>query len=206
MELIFLCSVFQNRTIGHWSQYIELPLPAFIIVSMYKLAYGFLELVIGMKLAQVVHFALEDSPEAFHGTIVDASTNTGHTLNHTGFIKFMSELSVGILETAVAVKQGFCIGILFDGKVKRIENQLVVIACTYSKGNDAIVFKVKDCAEVEFLAITVLEFSYIGQPLLIELFSCKVPVEYIFRCHFGCGTSILRSFSSDDRFQINQTG
>ena len=52
---------------------------------MDKLDDGFLKFMIGMKMAQIVHFALEDSPEAFHGPIVDTSTNTRHSLKQLLF-------------------------------------------------------------------------------------------------------------------------
>ena len=38
----------------------------------------------GSKLLEVVHFGFQNSPEAFHGTVVDTSADTGHTLTHIG--------------------------------------------------------------------------------------------------------------------------
>jgi len=173
---------------------------------MDKLDDGFLKFMIGMKMAQIVHFALEDSPEAFHGPIVDTSTNTRHALNHARFIQLMSEPSIGILKTAVAVKQRFGTGILFNGKIKGIENQFVVVTRTYGERYNAIVLKIKDCTEIEFLTTPVLHFGHISQPFLIELFRCEVAIEYVFGCDFRSGSLILGSLSSDDRLQAHQAG
>jgi len=197
----FLCCIFQDSTVRHRGQDIEPLLSSFVVISMDELDDGFLKFMIGAEFVQIVHFTLQDPPESFHWTIVYTSTNTGHALNHTCFIKFMFELSVGVLITTVAVKQRFRIRILLDSKVKCVKDQLVVIARTYRKRYDAIVLKIKDCAEVEFLTITVLHLSHIGQPLLIKLFSGKVSVQNIFCCDFRSRASISRSLSSDDRLQ-----
>jgi len=60
--------------------------------------------MIGTELVQIVHFALDNPPKAFHGTIINTSTYPRHTLDHTSFIEFVSELFTGILKTSVAMK------------------------------------------------------------------------------------------------------
>ena len=76
--------------------------------------------------------------------------------------------------------------------VKGLENQRIVIAFAEHVEHNAPVAKVEDGAQIEFLylhALKPLEFSHIGEPLLIGLCGIKLPVQKV----FGKILRVLRS-------------
>ena len=62
------------------------------------------KLLIGFEMVEVVHLTFQDAPEALHGTGINTSANTGHTLLHSLFVQFRLELLARVLESPVTVK------------------------------------------------------------------------------------------------------
>ena len=55
-------------------------------------------------MVEIIHFTLQNAPEALHRTIVNTSANTGHTLPHPLFFQHILELLARVLESPVTVK------------------------------------------------------------------------------------------------------
>ena len=49
------------------------------------------------KLAEIVHLGFQDSPPALHRTVINASSDTGHTLYHSCIYDLFVKCFVGIL-------------------------------------------------------------------------------------------------------------
>ena len=62
------------------------------------------KLVLAGEPSAVIAFPFQDAPEALHRTIVNTSTNTGHTLLHSLLVQFRLELLARVLESPVTVK------------------------------------------------------------------------------------------------------
>ena len=62
------------------------------------------QLFLAGKTLAVIAFPLQDTPETFHWSIIDALGYSRHTLCHTGIFNFLMEYSVSILKASVAVK------------------------------------------------------------------------------------------------------
>ena len=52
----------------------------------------------------VIAFPLQDAPESLHRPIVNAVGHTGHTLRHSGLLKFMVECPAGVLKAPVTME------------------------------------------------------------------------------------------------------
>ena len=66
------------------------------------------------KPLSVIAFPLQDTPEALHGTVVNAMRHTRHTLCQTSLLKFMMEYSIGVLKASVTMEQGMGIRVSFN--------------------------------------------------------------------------------------------
>lgn len=75
-----------------------------VVVVMDKLSYCIHKLLIGFKMGEIIHFTLQDAPEALHRAIVNTSANTGHTLLHSLLLQHILELLARVLESPVTVK------------------------------------------------------------------------------------------------------
>ena len=72
-----------------------------VVVVMNELSYRIHKLFIGFKMVEIIHFTLQDAPEALHRAIVNTSANTGHTLPHSLFFQHILELPVRVLELSL---------------------------------------------------------------------------------------------------------
>ena len=159
------------------------------------------ELFSAGKSVSVIALSLQDSPETFHRAIVNAASNTGHTLCHSGIKKLLVEGSAGVLESAVTVEQRVCIRIFQNSFIKRIENQLVVVPVTNNVADDSPVTQIKNCTQIEFVdnwTFIPLELCYISQPLFIRTTCPELSVQKILCCHLWVrsisGTTLLSEF------------
>ena len=59
----------------------------------------------GSKTPTIVLLTLQDAPEAFHWPIVNAMSNSGHTLLHVVLLQPRAELHTRILKSPVTMKQ-----------------------------------------------------------------------------------------------------
>ena len=80
MESWFSFMQLQQAAVSSRRQTVQLVLTPLVIVVMDKLLNCCRKLLIGFEMVEVVHLTLQDTPEALHRTIVNTSTNTGHTL------------------------------------------------------------------------------------------------------------------------------
>ena len=100
-------------------------LTALVVVVIDELFNCRYEFLVSIKRIEVVHLTFQNAPEAFHRTIIDATTNTGHTLLHFLFVQFCLEQFACILESSVTMKQWMCVRILLDCQIKGIKYKLV---------------------------------------------------------------------------------
>lgn len=163
----FLCSNFEQLAVCHRRHFVQLLLPAFVVVEVYVVLDGRCQAVVILEVAKVVHFAFENTPEAFHGAIVDATTDARHTLCHPGLVQFRPELLTGILKTSVTVKQRVSIRVFGNGQIKGVKCQLVIVAAAHGERDNPFVFEVEDCTQIELGIISILKFCDVGQPLLV---------------------------------------
>lgn len=181
-----------------------------VVVVAYVILNHIDQLFLAGEALAVIAFALQDTPKAFHWSVVDALGYTGHTLRHTGVFQLLMESTVCILKTSVTVKQRMCVGIRSDGFVKGLENQRIVVMLAYDIGHNAPVKKVKYGAEinlVHFNSFIPFELCHIRKPFLIWLVCVKVTVKKV----FGYVLRILRLTSAavatilDGRFDAPDT-
>lgn len=180
----FLCSIFTQLAVGHWRQFVQPLLPTFVVVEIYVALNGRYQAVVILEVAKVVHFALENAPETFHRTVVDAAADTRHALYHSRFIQSDLELPTCILKTAVTMEQRVSVRVFGNGQIKGVECELVVVASPHGERNNASVFEVENCAQIQLFIISVLEFCDVGQPLFVSLFRRKITVQNVLRRNF----------------------
>jgi len=85
------------------SQYSESSLVPFVVVVIDIFFDHGYKLFAAVEALAIVTFSLQDPPESFHRTVVDALGYSGHTLSHAGILQFGMECPVGVLESAVCV-------------------------------------------------------------------------------------------------------
>ena len=111
---------------------------------------------------------------------------SGHALRHISFHNLCMKGLVSILKSSVTMEQGMSIWIGFQGLVKGLEYEVIVIAITNHIGNWPTVTKVKDSTEVYLFNSTifgtVLEFSHIRDPFLVVLVCMEIAFKHILCC------------------------
>jgi len=127
-------------------------------------------------------------------------------LYHSGFVQPGFELLTGILKTSITMEQRVGVGVFGDGQIEGVKYELIVVAPAHGERDNASVFEVENCAQIQLCIISVLEFRDVGQPLLVKLFSREITVEDVIRRDFRRRTLVLRTFSTDDSFQAHQLG
>ena len=90
----------------HWGEYAQPALVAFVVVIVDVFGDHLNHLLTTGKFMLVVTFSLQDPPESFHWSIVDAFSDSGHALYHPMVQKFLMEHVACVLEASVTVKQG----------------------------------------------------------------------------------------------------
>ena len=121
----------------HWREDAEVALNALVVVVTDIIFNHIDQFFLGGKALAVIAFPFQDTPETFHGPVVNALGYAGHTLGHTGLVQLMMEDSVGILKSSVAMEQRMCAGISPYSTVKGFKNQRVVIPVTNLISNNA---------------------------------------------------------------------
>ena len=106
------------------------------------------EFLLTGKTTTIITLSLQDAPEPFHGAVVNAVRDTGHTLRHTSLQKFMVKGSVSILEPSVAMEQWMSIRVGLNSLVKGFVDERIVIAITDHIGHDTPVAEVKDGTKI----------------------------------------------------------
>ncbi len=147
-----------------------------IIIAFYHV-YQF---PLGGESLSVVALTFQDSPEALHGTVINAERYTGHALCHPCFHKSLVKGSVRVLEASVAVKQRMCARISLYRLIEGFIHQRIVITVTNDIGNDASVIEVKNGAAIDLMhrdPLVPYEFLHICEPLFVGLFCTEVTAE-----------------------------
>ena len=103
----------------HWRQDTQVALhPSGVVITDIALNHLDEILLSGKPLSgkplSVIAFPLQDTPEALHGTVVNAMRHTRHTLCQTSLLKFMMEYSIGVLKASVTMEQGMGIRVSFN--------------------------------------------------------------------------------------------
>lgn len=68
------------------------------VVEMYVFLNGGDQLLLVSESPQIVHLGFQDFPESLLGIIVDAPSNSGHTLHHFGCILLLTKCLAGVPE------------------------------------------------------------------------------------------------------------
>ena len=79
------------------------------IVKEYIIFNCFNEHFSARELFKIVHLGFQDPPLALHRSIIKASSDTRHTLNHARINEFLVKHLVCVLKSSVAMKDRFCI-------------------------------------------------------------------------------------------------
>lgn len=117
----------------------KVTLETFSVVVMNITANHFHQFSTVCETPPVITLSLQNTPEPFHGTIVNTAANTRHALCHASIDQPLVEISVGILKSTVTVKDWMCTRIALDGLCKSVEHKLVIICIPNHKGNDTSV-------------------------------------------------------------------
>ena len=182
-----LCCLQQTAVGCRW-QTIQLVLTPLMVIVVDKLLNRSCQLFVGIKAIEVVHLTLQNTPEALHRAVVDASAHSGHALCHPLLVQFLTKLPAGILESPVTVEQRVCIRILLHRQIKSLKYQLVVVALANGKGDDVFAFQIENCAEIGFLPVrTILHLCHIRTPFLVYFGCRKISVQNVFGQGASCG-------------------
>jgi len=166
----------------HGSEYTKVPLEPFGVVVLNEIFNHDNQTGFVSKAYSVISFSLQDTPESFHWTVVNAFGNPGHTLGHAGFSQHMVECSVRILETSVAVAQWMRVRVCGNCCPECVKHQRIVIGISDHIADNSSVIQIQNGTEIYLLylnANVVLEFSNISQPFLVRPVRFKFPVQQI---------------------------
>jgi len=164
----FLCCIFEQLAVSNRRQFVQSPLPTFVIVEIYVAFNGSCQAIIILKTGKIVHFAFENAPETFHGVVVNAATDARHALCHSGLVQFKLKLFTGILKTSVTMKQRVSVRILRNDQIKGFKYEVVIVVSHHGVRDNTFVLKVEDCAQIQFFPIG---FLLLGDMLQLLRFS-----------------------------------
>lgn len=151
MQLVSGGSIHGSDVRLHWRLDEQTVLVTAVVVIVDVVCNHRDEVTPACKCVPVVAFSFKDTPESFHRAIVNATSNTGHTLRHTGIKQFLVEDSTSVLESTVAVEQRMCIWIFLNGFVKGIKDQLIVISIAENVADNSAVTQVKNRTQIELV-------------------------------------------------------
>ena len=83
----------------------QIPLDSFGVIVADVVLNSRNQILPGRESPSMVLFALQDAPEAFHRTIVNAVSHSGHALLHMVFLKPYRELLASVLKSSVTMEQ-----------------------------------------------------------------------------------------------------
>ena len=89
-----------------------------VVVVMDELLNSTGQFLVGIKVIEIVHLTLQNTPESLHRAIINAAANSRHTLFHSLFIQFSLELLARVLESAVTMEQWVCVRIFLYCQIK----------------------------------------------------------------------------------------
>ena len=166
---VFLCGEMRFVVLP-WCHDVKMALQALVVVVP-DIGLDHLDkLVSARERPPIVTLPLQDPPEAFHRTVVNAAADAGHALRHAVLHELRMERTIRVLAAPIAVEQGMRVGVLRHGLVKRVEYEAVVVVVAQLECYDPVIEEVEDGTQVELvhiLTVRVLELRDIGQPFLV---------------------------------------
>ena len=168
----FLCNQEKQLVLFHRRQDAEIALQTLTVVIADIFLNHLNEALTVSKTLAVVPFPFENAPEAFHGTVVNTVSHTGHTLCHSRRFQLCMESAVCVLVTSIAVEQRMCIRISSNSRIEGVKHKCVIIAIPNNKCRNPSVIEIEDSAQIDLVYLNSfipLEFRYIRKPLLIWL-------------------------------------
>ena len=156
----------------HRSEHTKVPLEPFCIVIPNKILNHSNQTCSVSEAFSVILFPLQNTPESFHRSVINALGNPGHTLGHAGFGQHMVEFAVSILEASVTVAQRVSIRVCRDCCPECVKHQRIVIGISDHIADNSSVIQIQDGTEIYLLYLNaniVLEFRNIGQPFRLGL-------------------------------------
>ena len=150
------------------------------VVVVNELVNRLRQLFFALKFPQVIHLAFEDSPEAFHGAVIYAASDSRHALSHSGFIQFSPKCFACVLVSSVAVEHRLGLGILVSRLLKVCKHEGIVVAVAYGVRNDIPCLEIEDRAQIQFFCVfpviaEVLHLCDVCQPYAV---GCSVCAEF----------------------------
>ena len=158
----------------HRGEYTKVPLEPFSVVILNEILNHRYQAGSVSETYSVISFSLQDTPESFHWTVVNAFGNPGHTLGHASFSQHMVECSVRILETSVAVAQRMRIRVRGNCCPECVKHQRIVIGIPDHIADNSSVIQIQNGTEIYLLylnANVVLEFSNINTDFYLAGYS-----------------------------------
>lgn len=136
----------------------------------------------------VILLAFQDTPKAFHRSVINAASHSGHALLHSCGLQFGVKNVTCILVPTVTMKQRMCFRMGGHGSIKCIENESVVVAITNGIGDNAPIIQVQDGAQIYFVDFrpnVVFKLRHVRQPfrvwrVCVEL-TFQIVLGYVFR-------------------------
>lgn len=129
----------------HGSHVAKPLLVSFGVIEMNVVLNSGYQLLLISNFSQIIHLGFQDSPESLHRAIVNASSNSGHTLYHFCSIQLCSEAFARVLESTVTMEQRMCVGIFLNCFLKGIEYQFIIVAGTNFIGHNPSVIQIENC-------------------------------------------------------------
>ena len=166
----------------HRSKYAEIPLEPFGVVVVDEILNHSNQAGFIGESYFVISFTLQDAPEAFHRTVINAFGHSGHALGHSSFCQYAVKCAVGVLKTSVTVAQRVCIRICSNRCPECIKNQRIVIGIPNHIADNPSVIQIQDGTEIYFFyfnADIILEFSNISKPFLVGFICLELAIQQI---------------------------
>ena len=162
------------------------------------------QLFFALEFSEIIHLAFEDPPEAFHGSVIYAASDSRHALGHSGFIQFSPECFACVLVSSVTVEHWSGIWILVSRLLKVCKHEGIVVAVAYGVRNDIPCLEIEDRAQIQFFCVfpviaEVLHLCDVCQPYAVGCSVCaEFSVQDVFCCDLRRAWTPLRSFTTDD--------
>ena len=133
----------------HWCHTVKSLLETSIIVKIDVVFYRMNQFISVCKSAEVVHLRLQHSPEALHWTVVDTSSDSGHTLPHFRCLKLFIESIAGVLVSSVTMEQRMCARIERNCFIKIVKHKLVIVAVANCIRYDSFVIQIQNSTQIQ---------------------------------------------------------
>ena len=125
---VFLCSQRIAVVLLHRCKNAQVALYAAVVVIGYVVLNHLHKLLTACKTLTVISLSFQDTPKAFHRSVVNTLGDSGHTLLHLCFLQLAIEYSVCILKTSITMEQRMCIWIGINSGIQGVEHKRIIVA------------------------------------------------------------------------------